>query len=66
MDNLRRKEHHTSAMTAEAESPAVGVEPRYFVWAFGHGRTPCRPDDYLLTGPPILPAVFSERLGGPW
>ena len=66
MDNRRRKEHHTSAMTAEAEGPAVGVELRHLVWAFGHGCTPCRPDDYLHSGPPILPAVFSERLGWPW
>ena len=25
MENLRREEHHTSAMTAVAGSPAVGV-----------------------------------------
>jgi hypothetical protein len=37
MENLRRKDHHTSAMTAEAGGPAVGAGLRHTVEAVGCG-----------------------------
>jgi len=66
MENLRRKEHHTSTMTAEAGGPTVGTGLRHLVEAVGRGCTLRRPDGALLSGPPILPAVSSDRLGWSW
>ena len=42
MKNLRRKEHHTSAMTPEAGGPAVGPGLRHPAGAIGRGCAPRR------------------------
>jgi hypothetical protein len=43
MVNLRREEHHTSAIPAEAGGPAVGAGLWYPVEAVGRGCASCRP-----------------------
>lgn len=42
MENLRRKDQDTSAMTAEAGGPAVGSGLRHPVEAVGRGCAPLR------------------------